>query len=135
MLLQLWRAYPFWTRLFTVVAGGTGATVGVAQAWPLVEPFLLAHRAYVRETNEEEARKLKISFEPTRTGMYDVQISIARSRRSAVNDRLITLEIEAPKSDSAPELIARRRQIEQLKDELAAIEDEIKMLRAQREKN
>ena len=39
---------------------------------------------------------------------------------------IITLEIEAPKSDTPQELIARRQQIETLKDERNDIEAEIK---------
>jgi hypothetical protein len=132
---QLWTAYPFISRMLTAITVGTGALVGVAQAWPYVEPWLAAHRAYVRDYTEEESAKLRRTFEPTRVGMYDVQISIARSRRSAINDRLITLELDAPKSETAAELVARRQQIEKLKEERDDLDAEIKALRVQRDKS
>jgi hypothetical protein len=134
-LRDFWRAYPFISRLLAVVAGGTGALVGTVQAWPLVEPYLAAHRAYVRDYTGDETSKLKRDFAPVKAGMLDVQISIARTRRSAINDRLITLEIDAPKSESSAELVKRRQQIDQLKDELSNLDDEIKDLRKQREKS
>jgi hypothetical protein len=48
-----WRRTPaFWrnaTKLAGAVVAITGAIVGVAKAWPYVEPYLLAHRGYVLE--------------------------------------------------------------------------------------
>jgi hypothetical protein len=132
--MSIWASYPFISRMLTAVGVGTGALVGVAQAWPYVEPWLAAHRAYVRDYTEEQSAKLRTSFEPTRAALYDVQLSIARSRRAAVNDRLITLEIDAPKSENSAELIKRRQQIEQLKEERDELDNEIKHLRVQREK-
>lgn len=132
--MGIWASYPFVSRMLTAVGVGTGALIGVAQAWPLVEPWLAAHRAYVRDYSDEQSAKLRTSFEPTRAAIYDVQISIARTRRATINDRLITLEIDAPKSETAAELIKRRQQIEQLKEERDDLDVEIKQLRIQREK-
>lgn len=44
---DLWNTYPFLTRMLTAIGLGTGAIVGVAQAWPLIEPWMVAHRGYV----------------------------------------------------------------------------------------
>ncbi len=132
---DLWNSNPFLSRMMTALTVGAGTLVGVAQAWPYVEPYLAAHRGYVRDYSEDESAKIKRFFEPTRAGMFDVQISIARSRRSQINNQIITLEIEAPKSDSAPELVKRRQQLEQLREERADLDAEIKMLRTQRERS
>lgn len=50
---SLWQRTPLRWRNMTKMAAGvvaiTGAIVGVAKAWPYVEPYLLAHRGYVIE--------------------------------------------------------------------------------------
>lgn len=116
------------TAFFTTLGAG-------AAAWPVLEPWLAAHRGYVRFHTAEESTKLRTAFEPTRTGMYDIQISIARNRRATINHQIISLEIEAPKSETAADLIARRQQLEKLREELVELDAEIRTLRSQREKN
>jgi hypothetical protein len=138
--------YKWWNGLgktvhIMVMAVAALISSGMAM-WPHLEPFAYAHRGYVRDQMEltrkqidAELTKMRRDMMPISMGLYDTQLSIARSRRSALNDRIITLEIEAPKSDTSQELIARRQQIESLKDERSDVEAEIKRIQILRDKN
>lgn len=106
-----------------------------AAAWPTIEPFMYAHRGYVRQYAQFEANRIAKSLEPTRLGLFDIQISIAKSRRAAINDRILSVEIEAAKSVDAEESIKRRAQIERLKEEREEIDAEIKTLILRKEKD
>ena len=125
-----------------IAIGAASLVPAIAITWPYAEPYMYAHRGYVRdqlELNRQEMdkdlTKLRREMVPISLGLYDTQIGIARARRSAINNSIITLEIEAPKSDTPQELIARRQQIETLKDERNDIEAEIKKLQTLRDKN
>lgn len=133
--LNWWRRAPTQMRALaaTLIAFATSLTASVA-AWPVVEPYMYAHRGYVREQVENETAKLRREFYPTTSGMYEIQISIARSRRSTLNSDIAKMEIDAPKSDSTTELLARRAQIERLKEEKSLVDDEIRKLTLAREK-
>lgn len=111
-----------------------GTTAAIGAAWPFVEPWLPAHRQYVRDVEEEAVGKLTRSFAPTKIGMYELQISITKSRASSIRDRIVSMEIEAPKSDTQEELTKRRQQIESLKVELHETNEELKNLKIRRDK-
>lgn len=131
-----WSRAPGQMKIMVVTLAAFASTMtGALAAWPVIEPWIYASRGYMRGHVEAETSKLRREFSPTTTGMYDIQLSIARSRRSALNSEIVKMEIEAPKSDNSSELIARRTQIEKLKEERDEIDAEIKRLRLEREKN
>lgn len=135
-LKSQWAVLPRPVQIAVASITAFSATIlAGTQAWPTVEPYFLAHRAYARSYADDKAAELTRRFEPTRSGMYDIQISIAESRRSQIVDRIITLEIDAPKSENTAELITRRQQIAKLREEQAHLEASIKLLYLQREKN
>jgi hypothetical protein len=142
-----WVNLPRTVRYIVVsVAAFFSAIVAVSAGITVIEPWIPAHRQLMRdsiakhaaETNkaiaEAHASTIKL-IAPTKIGMYDIQIGIARSRRSALLDQIFTAEIQAPKSDSTDELIKRRQQLQRLKDELESVEADLKLLREQREHN
>lgn len=121
--------------LVAALAAFSGTITAALAAWPVIEPLVYASRGYVREHVGAETGKLRREFSPTTAGMYDIQLSIARSRRSALNAEIAKMEIEVPKSDNSNELVARRTQIDRLKEERDDVDAEIKRLRTEREKN
>lgn len=48
-MLEWWKRLSHIGKFAGIVAAITGAIVGVAAAWPLVEPYVFAHRGYVLE--------------------------------------------------------------------------------------
>lgn len=131
-----WGRAPGQVKIVVVTLAAFASTMtGALAAWPVIEPWIWSSRGYMREHVGNETGKLRREFSPTTTGMYDIQLSIARSRRSALNAEIAKMEIEAPKSDNSSELVARRAQIDRLKEERDDVDAEIKRLRTEREKN
>lgn len=133
MNLEWWKQLPKVLR--TGIGGFTlvlGAFISTTTAWPHIEPYVYAHRQYVREHVKEETTKLKAAFDPTRLGLVDIQTSIVRSRRAAVIDRIRTLEVEVARSNNEEEIVKKRQQIETLKEEREEIDEELKTLRDKR---
>lgn len=136
MNFEWWKQAPGQVKfLMITLSSFVVSFAAVAAAWPSVEPFVYAHRGYVREYVQLETNKLTKTFEPHRLGLIDVQLSIARSRRAAINDRILTLEIEVTKSDSPEEVVKRRAQIERLREEREELDVDIKALVVRRDRD
>lgn len=131
-----WSHAPSQMRILvtSLIAFTVTLTTGMA-AWPHIEPYVYSSRGYVREHVSGETAKLRREFSPTTIGVYDIQIGIARSRRSAVLDQIFRAELEVPKSETTEEVVKRRAQIEKLKDEKDELDADIKRLLAAREKS
>lgn len=121
--------------LLSSVAAFLAALMAVSAAWPILEPWICAHRGYVREQVVTESQKLRTEFSPTRAGLYDIQLSIAKTRRATINDRILSHEIDALKSDNNEELLKRRQQIERLKEEREEIDADIKSIQQRRDRD
>lgn len=136
MDLNWWKRAPAQMRVLVTSLAAFAATftTGVA-AWPQIEPWVYATRGGMRDHVSTETSKLRREFSPTTAGMYEIQLGIARSRRSSISADIARAEIEVPKSDNTTELLARRAQIDRLKEEKDEVDGEIKRLLVAREKN
>lgn len=121
------------TILFGTMASVAGAITAVNAAWPTMEPWLAAHRGYVRDHTVQESAKIRAAFAPTRLSVIEVQLSIARNRKSQIRDRLLTLEIELIKAVGTEDKVRKQHQIGQLQEEFTELNTEIKALLFQRE--
>ena len=119
---------PKWTKgAIAMIASCAATVVGISAAWPLVEPFVAAHRGYVREYSTAR-------YNTVNAGLIEVQISIARSRQSAIRDRLLTEEIALTRVAEGEEKIRKQHQIKELQEEFIRSVEEIKHLQRVREK-
>lgn len=131
---QWWARVGNVKRAMVLLSVFFGTLTASATAWPLIEPYVLAHRGYVRDYNDDQTAKTRSLLEPLRIGQLNQQISTAKARASAVEDRLITLEIEVAKSTDAEEKIRKQYQIRRLQEEFQEVDGETKRLIRERDK-
>ncbi len=115
---DLWRSFPFLTRFLTAIGLGTGAIVGAAQAWPLVEPYIFAHRGYVLE-----------KVIPVQNTVNEVLIWKAEDIKNKIKTDTNGWVIQLQKEQDGQTRSLIQRQIEQLNAEQAQIDERIKKLK------
>lgn len=134
------RPQEWWARIsniqraLTVLGVFFGTLTASATAWPLIEPYVAAHRGYVRDYHDEQAAKTRTLLEPLRIGQLNQQISASEGRAAQVEDRLISLEIDVAKATDAEEKIRKQFQIRKLQEEFTKIDGDVKRLIRERDK-
>lgn len=131
---QWWARVSNIKRALAILGVFCGTLTASASAWPIIEPYVLAHRAYVRDYSDEQSAKTRSLLEPLRVGQLNQQISASRGRSAAVEDRLMTLEIEIAKSADPEEKIRKQYQVRKLQEEFQDLDGEIKRLVRERDK-
>lgn len=114
--------------VFGSIAAVVAVVNGVGPAVTAVEPWIYATRGYVREHVQTEINKTRLAFETTRIGVFDIQLSMQKTRRAQINDRLITEEIAMEKITDPGERIKKRYQIQQLETEGREADEMIQVL-------
>ncbi len=108
-----------WIRLMRVgkfagiVVAITAAIVGVATAWPLLEPWVAAHRGYVREVSSAIEFKLNLAQIKGYAAIRDIQIEQAEGKRDQVEDSIFKWNIEMEK---APDLQSKSLIADRIRD-------------------
>lgn len=102
--------------------------VAIPPAVAIIEPGLPAHRLYVRDMVKQEADKLRIAFDPTRTVVIDMQINSATDRQSVIENDIAKWELELQKATTDDDKLRIGGQIRKLNREKATLDQRIQKL-------
>jgi len=119
-MMNWWRAYPFLTRFLTAIGLGTGAIVGVAQAWPFVDRYIVAHRGLVYDQVSE--------VRTTTNELLMWKFEDAKNKNKADANGW-TIQLQKEQDPQTRALI--QKQLEQLGTEQQQIDERIKKLKGQ----
>lgn len=111
-----------------------GTVVAVDTGYPVVEPAVPALRYWVRDHTAKAGVGYRLASEPTRIGLIDVQISLAKGRQSTIKNSLLGLEILLAKITDPEEKVRTQFQIRELQEEFADLDGDIKRYKLDREK-
>lgn len=111
---QLWDRLLRTGKIAGVVVAITGAIVGVATAWPLIEPYMAAHRAYVRAVAMGLTDSYQAAQSDSRRVIRDLQIEQAEGKRDSATDAIVKWTIEIRKSNDETTKSMIQGQIDQL---------------------
>lgn len=109
-----------------VVAGVSGAIVGGAKAWPIIEPIWYTSHGYLREYHTPDHIKL-----------LEIQLRYNEKERAGLIEETgkLELDLQSPSNRNAPQYRALIQQrIDQIKQELDGINQENKNLRDEKER-
>lgn len=109
-MLEWWQRLSNFGKVCGVVAAITSAIVGIAAAVPIVEPYMVAHRGFVRDSISFSAQANVLSQTESQRTIRDLQIEQAEGKREAVQDALLKWAVEANKTTDTQtkQLIAER---------------------------
>lgn len=109
-MLDLWSRLLRFGKIAGVVGTTTAAIVGVATAWPLMEPFMAATRGYAREIIALSEGKANVAQRTTLGAVRDIQIEQAVGKRDVVVNDVAKWNLELSKitDDSTKDLISRQ---------------------------
>lgn len=116
-----------------VVAAISGGIVGGAKAWPLVEPYFLAHRGYVRDYTTQISDKANAGQEDSRRVIRDLQIEQAEGKRDQADDSLLKWRVELGKASDAQTVQLIAKQITTLETMKSKLVNQIQTLNAVRD--
>lgn len=108
-------------KIAGVVGAFTGAIVGGAAAWTIVEPYMIAHRGYVRFVTMQFADKSDAAQNQSRRVIRDLQVEQADGKRDAAEEAIFKwgLELSKATDEQAKQLItARIRELQNTKQKL-----------------
>lgn len=106
----------------------TGAIVGVATAWPLIEPYMAAHRAYVRAVAMGLTDTYQAAQSDSRRVIRDLQLETAEGKRDSASDSIIKWTVELRKSNDETTKSMIQGQIDQLLMTKRRLNDQIETL-------
>lgn len=123
-----------WSRLLRLgkIAGVVGAIFGAiasgAIAWPHIEPWLAAHRGYVREVSAAVSTELKEAQDKGYSALRDLQVETANGKLDQTEDNIAKWNVELNKAadDQAKQLI--QGQIRKLDATRDGLKEQIKTL-------
>lgn len=92
----------------------TGAIVGIASAWPILEPYMAAHRAYVRAVAMGLTDTYQAAQSDSRRVIRDLQLETAEGKRDSASDSIIKWTVELRKSNDETTKSMIQGQIDQL---------------------
>ena len=124
---NLYRRASLTVKLIGWVGIVSGAIVGVAQAWPFVEPYWYAHRGWVRTYDASE-------LAPWQQRIIKIQVQQDADRRERLLDEVQKREtqLQDPSVKATPEYEALVKQrVERVKSELKELDDQDKSLFSQ----
>jgi len=122
--INYWRNLSLTVKLIGYIGVAAGALVSVAQAWPLVEPYWYAHRAYVRAYDADHEN-------PWHQRVIKVQLQQDKDRRSSLlnEEAKWELELQGTQAQSLPQYHALIQQrVDRIKEDLNSIDAEEKSL-------
>lgn len=100
MTPELYRRLMYWGKLVGMIGVTAGAIVSAAAAWPLIEPYLAAHRGYVRYVAGEVSNGASTAQSESRKVIRDLQVEQAEGKRDAAAGDLVKWEIELGKTSN-----------------------------------
>lgn len=109
--------YAKW--FYATATGIFAVIVGVSTGWPSVEPYWYASRGLMRVS-------IKEAQTPTQVALANVQISLAKTRQSAIDNDLLRLEIAIAKADDPAEKVRYQFQLRKLNNEYDDLERQVK---------
>ena len=118
----------------TILAAFFGAITAFAAAWPVMEPFIPAHRAYARDLTDHVEQVAENYANKNAAILRDVQVEQAEGKRDAVDGEIFkwTIELNKASDESVKPLISEQiRRLSVAKDKL---NDQIKTLNAIKQK-
>jgi hypothetical protein len=119
-MLAWWRQISRFGKIGGVVGALSGAVVGVAGAWPFLEPYMVAHRGYVIDRTREDITPLKQM-------VIEIQIDRNHDRRERLLGEVEKreLELQSEQAKALPqyrELVQQR--VDRVKKELKTLDDD-----------
>lgn len=103
-IIDFWKSIPKVGRIAGVVTAVSGAIVGTAQAWPYIEPFIVAHRGYVTHRVDSKAETFDRSLRRAERRNVENQIELVEIRRSLLEKDHFDLEVSL-KNPNLPDQI------------------------------
>lgn len=97
--MEKWANLPTWIRgpllglgaLFTTVVSG-------AAAWPHIEPWLAAHRGYVRDVSIELDNKTQMTLLPMQRSIRDATVARLEERQNVIENDIARWELQLAKA-------------------------------------
>jgi predicted negative regulator of RcsB-dependent stress response len=118
----------------TVLAAIFGLIAAFASAWPVMEPFIPAHRAYARDLTEHVEKVAENYATKNAAILRDVQIEQAEGKRDAVASELFKWQVELNKTSDENIKPMVQEQIRRLNNIQDKLNDQIKTLNAIKQK-
>jgi hypothetical protein len=115
---QLHRISRAWWVVIGAVTGMMGTAVGVAEGWPLVEPYLIAHRGYVIYQIGE-----------IRTPLNELTLWRLEDLRSRKEGEIASWTIQLQKENDPSTRVLMEERVQQLQQEKDSINTRIRSLR------
>lgn len=107
---DLWSRFVRFGKIAGIVGAIMTAIVGVATAWPLIEPWVAATRGYAREIIALSEGRANVSQRETLGAVRDIQIEQAVGKRDVVVNDIAKWNLELSKitDDGTKDLIGRQ---------------------------
>lgn len=134
MTPELFRRLMYWGKLVGIIGVTAGAIVSAAAAWPLIEPYLVAHRGYVRHVSDSVSNNSSAAQSESRKVIRDLQVEQAEGKRDQADEALFKWKVELNKAadDQTRQLIFERlRELENTKRKLGDQIETLNKARAQ----
>lgn len=134
MPIDIWSKLMRIGKIAGIVGALTGAVVGAAAAWPILEPYLAAHRGYVRFIAMEATGKYQADQLESRRVVRDIQVEQADGKREQTEEAIFKWQLELAKApdEQARQLISNRiRELQNTKAKLINQIDTLNKVRFQ----
>lgn len=116
--MEKWGDLPTWIKWPLVGAGAFFTTiVSGAAAWPHIEPWLAAHRGYVREVGAELDAKTQTILLPMQRSIRDATVARLEERQNVIENDLARWELLLPKATDDIEKLRIGESVRTLKRE------------------
>lgn len=124
-----WATLPKWVRGTIALIGSFAATiVSITAAWPHIEPWVAAHRGYVREVSIELDAKTQISLLPMQRSIRDATVARLQERQNVIDNDLTRWELLLVKATDDLEKIKIGSSIKMLRREQEANAEKMRKL-------
>jgi hypothetical protein len=115
-----WKSLSRTVRVIGYAGVVSGAVVSVAKAWPIVEPYWIAHRDFVRSYDTRQ-------YAPIIKRLIEVQLVQDRERRQQLLDEAgkRAIELQSDLAKQAPEYKALvQERVNRISEELKTLEEQ-----------
>lgn len=135
MTPEIWSHLLRLGKIAGVVGAITAAIIGVATAWPLIEPYVAAHRGYVRHVAAEIGDKNELAQHQNRKVIRDLQIEQADGKRDQIEEAIFKWEIELAKITDEQARFLINSRIRELQNTKSKLENQIETLNKAKSNN
>ena len=115
-----WHRVSFTVKIIGFVGVVSAAVVSVAQAWPFIEPYMYAHRGYVRYYDDSHTHLVLAR-------LIKIQLVQDRERRQQLLDEASKRELEL-QSDQAKQLpqyhALVQERVDRIKSEIKTLDEQ-----------